>query len=311
MNRIFTALLFTAFSGTLFAQNAQETVLRHIEQSEATATPNLWGEILNGSPGWGYYIGHNPYGDEAFAEKYNISGTGKVLGVIAHFAGKTESSTQLSYKVYTENSSGLPGSTLAQKMFAFQDVPTDGSAYTIMFDNPVDVDEAFFVALDLGDYSHDPLQGDTLCLLSGEDGSRPSTDDTFGRNAIRWHGHGGEDWKDFFTQNFTPISTYFAIYPIMEGAVASVSGVFVDDVLPVVYPLPAQNDIRVDINLRDAREMAVRIFSLDGREVQTKVVQSNAGQSTIELNISDLANGSYILSLESGVYRHAQIITKN
>lgn len=297
--------------GSITAQSQEQTVLRHIEPEEATATHNYWGETFDGSPGWGYYLGHNLWGDEAFAEKYSITGTGRVLGVIAHFAGKTASNGQVKYKAYTENASGLPGTNLGEEAFAFQDIPTNGSAHTVMFSNPVDVDESFFVAVDLGDYSHDPLQGDTLCLLSGEDGSRPASDDEIGRNAIRWHSNGAENWKDFFTQNFTPVSTYFAIYPIMEGNIASVDGIFVNDQTPTIYPLPAQDNINVNMNLRDAREVTVRIIGMDGRELSTQVFSPNAGEAILTMDMIDLAAGNYILAIESGVFRHAQIIVKN
>ena len=310
MKHTFTALFLAIIASSAFGQNLPQTVLKHIEPAEASESYNYWGQTLNGSPGWGYTIGHNLYNDEAFGEKYNINQPGEVLGVIAHYTGKTASSGQIHYKVYSENASGLPGSSLGQKSFAFQDVPTDGSAHTVMFDNPVSVDEDFFVVLDLGDYTHDPLQGDTLCLLSGEDGSRPASDDEFGRNAIRWHDHNSENWKDFFTQNFTPISTYFAIYPIMDGQVASVSGVFVDDAAPVIYPLPAQEKLNIDVNLLQSRDITLRIISMAGRELRTEVFGSTTGSSTLRLDISDLAAGSYILAMESGKLRQAQIITK-
>jgi len=289
----------------------EDTVLQHIAPENATATHNYWGQTFQGSAGWGYYIGHNLWGDEAFAEKYEIEGTGKVLGVIAHFAGKTASLDNIRYKVYTVGSNGLPAQTIGQRQFTLQSVPTDGSAHSIMFTNPVNVSERFFVALDLGDYSHDPLAGDTLCLLSGEDGSRPSSDDTFGRNAIRWHSHGAENWKDFFTQNFTPVSTYFAIYPIMEGTVASVPGIFADDRPPVIYPMPAVNDLNIGMNLREARDINVRIIGMDGRELMTRVFPMGSGEGTLRLDISHLATGSYVLAMESGALRHAQVILKN
>lgn len=311
MKTNFITLLTVLVFGNAAGQNLSETVLRHIESADATESHNYWGQTLNGSPGWGYYLGHNLWKDEAFAEKYNISGMGQVLGVVAHFSGKSVSNGQIDYKVYAENSSGLPGLTLGQKSFAFQDIPTDGSAHTIMFDNPVSVEDNFFVALDLGDYTHDPLQGDTLCLLSGEDGSRPGLDEEFGRNAIRWHNHASEDWKDFFTQNFTPISTYFAIYPIMEGAVASVSGVFVNDNPPLFYPLPAQNNLSISVNLIQAREITIVVMSVDGQILKNELISASIGASTLSIDISDLAAGSYIVSLESGRLRHAKIITKS
>lgn len=65
----------------------------------------------------------------------------------------------------------------------------------------------------------------------------------------------------------------------------------------LLYPNPAQNNIHLDLKTEyDGQGIDVVIFDMIGRVIQSNIYQTNsAGQSTININISNLTKGSYLL----------------
>jgi len=308
------ALPLTSFVLLGLHASAQENVLRHIPPEQATAMHNYWGQVQQGVPLWGYYLGHNTFGDEAFGERYEIPGSNSVVGVIAYLGGTSASSQTATYNVHHvgTNPAQMPGPAIASKVFPLGSAPTDGrTPHMVMFDAPANVQDAFFVTLDLGDYSHDPLVGDTICLMSGEHGSRPASDDTFGRNVIRWHSHSPiPAWKDFYTQNFTPVSTYFAIYPIMSDAVGILEverGAMAVD----LYPVPMAAELNIVLDLKERLPYRVLLFGMDGRLLHAEQFASGIGRDIVRLDVSDLAPGTYVVAIEQGRNRIARTVTKS
>lgn len=64
-----------------------------------------------------------------------------------------------------------------------------------------------------------------------------------------------------------------------------------------IFPNPVFNFLTVDLSELSARDLKVRIFSTDGKEVNLSTLES-AG-STIQINCSSLVRGIYILRVES------------
>ena len=293
----------------VFALHAQDThTLQHIAPEAANAMHNYWGSAPNA---WGYYLGHNFYGDEAFGEKYEINGSGAVVGVIAYLGGTSASNQTASYKVHGVAANGLPGAALATATFALGSAPTTGSTpHMQTFTNPVNVQDQFFVVLDLGDYSHAPLQGDTLCLMSGPHGSRPASDNVFGRNVIRWHGHGAPNWKDFYTQNFTPVSTYFAIYPVMQGAAVGIGEHHLGDAALRVFPMPFSEELNIRMDATSAEPLRIHLFDANGRLLKSEQHSVAIGEQVLRMDTQALAHGTYVVAFEQGAQRYARTIVK-
>jgi hypothetical protein len=309
MKHFFTFVLSLSVIGLVQAQ--ENTTLQHIAPEDATETPNYWGQTSQGVPLWGYYVGHNAYSDEEFGEKYEIPDHDHVLSIIAYFGGQGNSDQTASLKVYSVGSNGLPDEMLGSKTFTFADVATDGTTPTMLtFDDEVHVDDEFFVTLDLGDYAHDPLEGDTLVLMIGPDGSRPASDDVYGRNVIRWHSHSGPAWKDFQTENFTPWSTYFAIYPVIEGISLSVDNGFLSEDEINLFPMPCVNELNLRFNALETREVNLHLFDMNGKILRNHRVMATAGENLVQFDMSDLASGSYVVSIMAEGFRYSKIVTK-
>lgn len=309
MKKIFTLIFLF---GALAYTKAQDTTLEHIPPEQATETPNYWGETSQGADLWGYYIGHNAYGDEEFGEKYEIPDHGHVVAIVAYFGGEGSSNNSASMKVYDVAEDGMPNDMLGSLSFQFDQVTTDGVTPTMLsFEDDVHVEDEFFVTVDLGDYSHDPLEGDTIVVMMGPDGSRPESDDVFGRNVIRWHSHDGPpEWKDFQTQNFTPLSTYFAIYPVMEGNPLSIDDGFIADSEISMFPVPCVNELNVRFNALETREVIAHIFNMEGKILQNDRFMASNGENLVQFDMSAHPAGSYVVSLQAEGFRYAKVITK-
>lgn len=143
--------LTTVLSLSVFGLFAQET-LQNFNPDEITP-------VIESYPNnYGYYTGHNNYGDEEFAEKYQIDGTGTIHGIIAiHDGQEGTGSLSASYRIYSVANNGLPNTPIANKNIPYSDIPVDGSLFTVNFNNPIEVSDEFFTSFRLGDYSHGGL----------------------------------------------------------------------------------------------------------------------------------------------------------
>lgn len=287
-------LILTAITVSLNAF-AQET-LQHFD-------PAVDSPVADEFPGTdGYYTGHNTYSDEEFAEKYEITGDGTVIGVSAiHVGVDGTSSMNASYKIYEVGGNGLPSTQKASKNVPYTDIPVDGSTYSTMFTNAVSVTDEFFVSFNLGDYVHNDPGTKRIAITHSQDGTRPSSDlGVFGRNAIRWHSHGGADWKDYRTENFQSLqpAVYFSLFPIVELGPASVIGLNGNEgSIGSAFPNPSSsaNGFTVPIRTNSGGNVAIQLFDLSGKMVVERNEVLPAGESYYFFSSDDLNVGTYLL----------------
>lgn len=62
-----------------------------------------------------------------------------------------------------------------------------------------------------------------------------------------------------------------------------------------LFPNPASNSITININNRDSETLLIEIRDMMGRTVLTKSVAAKIGENQTEVNVSTLAQGTYIL----------------
>lgn len=302
MKRI-SLLLFTAFGFTnAFAQNI-DTLKNHTGQVTLEA-----GRYTGSS--WGFYAGHNSKEQQQFGEKYLVDDHVHVLGVVAHIATSTGTVTDPDFEIdfrlwEVDASTGKPAGTTG-----IEDGHLDlgdanlGGPTIILFHHEAHVEEAFFVTMDLGDYAHDGLAGDTVGLYYAPNGARSASDiaNVPYRNVFQAHSHGAPNWRDFYTQFTTPvqIATHLALYPIVEieghTGVANISKNGLQVMSP--YPNPSGHDITFPFQLRKQADVIFNIMDINGKII--RVVNKgalNPGEHLQRFDISDLPAGSYILSV--------------
>ncbi|TVR78487.1 MAG: T9SS C-terminal target domain-containing protein [Chitinophagaceae bacterium] len=247
----------------------------------------------------GFFTGHNDYGDEAFGEKYFFEDTEELVAIIAHHTGIEGSANRNAhYRITEVGSDGLPGQEIASVMIPVQDIPVDESAFLVNLDNAINITDSFFVIFDLGDYSHGFLHDKRVAVMHTPDGSRDEDDHVvYGRNVIRWHGHGGADWKDYRTENFQTYqpSVHFALFPVImvEEATTFVSDIDQTSFNINLYPSPATERINVKFENEVPQSFRFEILDLQGKVMYRGEKQLDATEYNI--NISEYAAGNYIL----------------
>lgn len=293
--RIFTFLILISIVSTMaFAQDT----LRHFNPSSITPVVETY------SANQGYFTGHNDYADEEFAEKYEITGSGDVIGIIAIHGGEEgTSSMNTSYRIYNVASNGLPGTALASISVPNNEVPVDGTPYVVMFSDVVPVANAFFVSFDLGDYAHTNPGTKKIALTHSPDGTRPSSDfDVFGRNAIRWHAHGDVVWKDYRTENFESYqpAVHFSLFPVVE--LLTTSTVQFDDEgssIGSVFPNPAAGgSFTIPVSTTSGGQAVFQLFDLTGKLVSENRAALSAGKTDYRYSDNALVAGTYLLLVQ-------------
>tara|TARA_B100001175_G_C19485382_1_gene629460 strand:- start:370 stop:1302 length:933 start_codon:yes stop_codon:yes gene_type:complete len=298
MKKFKTTLILSILSVYIFAQDT----LQHFNLDNIT--PVIEAYTCN----QGYYTGHNSYGDEEFAEKYEFIGTTDIVGVIAIHQGIAgTSSINASYKIYTVGGNGLPGTELANKNIAYNNIPVDGTPNTVMFTNPVSINGNFFVSFNLGDYIHNNPGTKSIALTHSPNGTRPSSDfSVFGRNAIRWHNgnHNGTTiWKDYRTENFPGYqpAIYFSLFPILQ--LNSTTSVVLGNQkgnVGSIYPNPSScGKFNLPITSRYGGKVNITLFDLEGKIVSRKQITITAGKTNYLYSDNKIIPDTYIVLIKT------------
>lgn len=297
MKNFFTISFVAFLLPFSFAQ--QTETLQHFNPDEITPV------VENYSSGQGYYTGHNHYNDEEFAEKYEIEGTGKVHGILAIHDGieGTAGSLNASYRVFTVASNGLPQNSIASKSMSYGEIPVNGTFFNVEFTNPVNVAGQFFVSFNLGDYAHGGLGTKRIALTHAPHGTRPDSDfGVFGRNAIRWHTHGGSAvWKDYRTENFTSYepAVYFSLFPIVELDPLSTIEFENNSNVGNVYPNPSNGEFQIPIRSQSSGIVKLSLLDMSGNVLSTQEINVTAANDSYTFSKRGLTPGVYLLYIET------------
>ena len=306
----FPIVILLFFSYTVSGQviTAPDTILKNLKEPI-----NLTYYSYGNTYPWGYSTGHNYSGSEEWAEKYYIKGNAKVKGVISHHFGTVKGLTYpAEFNVYNVGDNRKPSTKITHKIIRYGDIDLSGKAMVTYFNTVATVVDSFFVSFNLFDYYHRPFT-DTIGLYYGVDGSRPAADlINFGRNCIRKHFHGPPVWKDFYSQNNTPVATHFAIYPIIEfsgttniNQYVGYSGIKMHP----VFPNPAKTSVSILYDLDFVSSISYNITSLTGQLVKSEIVgMQNSGNNEIKINNLNIASGTYIFTLQSNKGALAQLL---
>lgn len=301
MKKIFTSIALLAFPAIIYSQET-ETLKNH-----ADGLPLGTLKYQSGNQ-WGYYAGINYRGQQQFGERYEITEHGDVVGVVVHVTGHVQNDENEAYvRIYSVDVNGKPGTEIEHGHVHFHDLDLSGGATIIPLEDHAHVDGAFFATFDVGDYSHGGFEGDTIGVLYSPDGSRSTADlANIYRNVIQEHGHGAPNWTDFYSGNFTPIATHFAIYPIIEFeehglGTGEISNGAVK--LKAPFPNPASDAIRVPYNLSVGTDLTIKVIDMTGRIISTVekgLVQAGGYEENIDLSTVQAGYYTVVISTDSG-----------
>ncbi len=285
-----------------------QDTLKHFDPKSQTPTVMQYSGVQSG-----YYTGHNSLFDEEWGEKYYISGTNQVTGVIAYHTGSNGTYTEdCEYKVYSVGSNGLPGSELGKQAVPGSGINITGALSYTAFTSSVSVNDSFIITFNIGDYAHHSPGTKKIALMHGPDGSRDNNDTSvFGRNVIRWHNH-TPTWKDFYKENNTKVRTHFAIFPVLSMKNTSVNNFASNGQIQMhaVYPNPAVNKINLKIKGEKYAEISCSILNHMGQVVKVWNERLNSSEHTLSADIDNISTGQYVLIVSDGNSQLAQTFIK-
>ena len=78
----------------------------------------------------------------------------------------------------------------------------------------------------------------------------------------------------------------------------------------VIYPNPAVETLKIDFPLAENEDIQVSIYDLNATLLKTTISKGNVGQNNIEVNVSDLKTGQYLVFVKKGqeVIRRSKFI---
>ena len=292
----------------LFSQ--QRDTLKHFDPNTGLSI-----ERFTTGNNWGFYTGHNSWGDEGFAEKYFFSGNFELLGILAHHLGEAGTSNfNVHYHAYQVGNNGLPAASLGNKAIPYNDVPIDSQAFAVLFDQALNLSDSFFVGLDLGDYSHGGAGTKRIGLLHSPLEARPQADSSvFGRNAVKIHSHGAASWLDYRTQNFQSYRPmiHLAIFPIIQlSPTAQIQIEALDLDMRAIFPNPAQQaHLNWPLHNRGEDSPArFEIFDPQGRLIETINFNLSSGEQVFSYTPkTKLSQGHYLVCLSLKNQKISQI----
>ncbi|HOV11599.1 MAG TPA: M43 family zinc metalloprotease [Bacteroidales bacterium] len=80
----------------------------------------------------------------------------------------------------------------------------------------------------------------------------------------------------------------------------------------MIYPNPANDNVKVTYNAKNNSDVQIVVYDISGRMINTSSYQATKGLNNYSLNVSTLAKGIYVLSLNNGstILNHKLIIDK-
>lgn len=81
----------------------------------------------------------------------------------------------------------------------------------------------------------------------------------------------------------------------------------------VIYPNPAVDILKIDFELAENTDIQVSIYDLNASLIKTINAKGDLGQNSVEVNVSDLKAGQYLLSIKRGdeVVKRSKFIISN
>ncbi len=299
---ILLGLLALGFTTTFAQKRAGATVdmsdkfsanLLQAEVVNDTIAPRILpgcnvGPSLTASTNGGYVAGPNGYGDKEKAQGFLNVGYGNIYSAIVAFGAKKAGTGtgSINAKIYELTTMGPGNLTATSGNVSFADIDTSGNFTSFAFPNTVPFQDDFFMSVDFAG------SGDTAGILH-------SNLTTACGGGLAWEKWSDDSWSDMSGWGGAdPI-----LYIFVEADVQNIgtNEHVIERGSHKVYPNPSTNEAHLIYSLvGDADNVVVDVFSINGQKVANYNRGSeNAGLHGMDLNVHDLASGTYFYTITS------------
>lgn len=324
----FILIITISFNNVFNIQaNELDTLYKHpynIDNTNYSISPYASG---NPQYDWGFRYGHNPTGQDGFGERYEVSEKSEIVNILVFLAWGQYIGTEFpdshisddhaTFSIYELSTvapfENLPKATpIASKTIPYKDLINGLLTYefnVVTFDPPVIVEGEFFVVFELSAYKSGTVyeDDDLIGLFMPDVTPQNVTDKT--TTAIRYSGNGS------FMYNWHPAygayteDVYFPVYPVIQEHDDNPpvsTGSFVasgDFKLYKAYPNPVTGNIlNIEFETATSSDIVVSVHNINGQRISKTVFPSNdiAGKQKVSIDVSELSNGSYFYTVQSG-----------
>ncbi|MBL0911883.1 MAG: T9SS type A sorting domain-containing protein [Bacteroidia bacterium] len=301
MRKFFASIVFIAAAGSAWAQKTAGQIGisgQPIQRNDKAVLDTVFNGFENYTPvvytvpddTGGYVSGSNGYGDQAKVQEFLPAASCFLTDVIYWFGTKVKntggdtSSVILNYyrkdSIQLVNGAGafVPGTIVVSDTVKLSDIPIDADfdlgMYVWNLPGPEFIDVRHCLGFDMSLMNN----RDSIAIYTSTDGQTLTAD----RSWEKWQ----NKWNTI--DNAWGLNIDLAIFPVYDIANASLEEA---NSLPFhIYPNPTTDRITVHADFMLA---SMRVMDLNGK---TLLVQKGAQNS---LNVAQLAEGIYILNLES------------
>jgi hypothetical protein len=269
--------------------------------------------VQQGTTDTGYVCGTNWYGDVAKAQQFLYEMPYNLVGCLVWVAAKKGTTGNVQFKVYQSNGNGTansgavnyaPGTVLSTVSKPFSQINgglsfAEGSNY-FQLTTPLAITGDYYVGLDFSQMGAFPAN--KLGIVSCVDGGAQGTD-------LSWELWDNNAWYSMLGS--WPLDFDMMFFPIVTTQGADVQEYFINNVIMNVYPNPVSDVATIEYELKNsANNVHVTIHDLTGKGViNLDLGAQNAGNHSVKIDVSQLAAGTYIYSLQADKNRLAKKFT--
>lgn len=225
-----------------------------------------------------------PFGVANYFHFPNAGST--VYGMTVEFGPNTAPGVNFLVAFYNDQSTtqGQNFSNEAFGYYSMADVWVDNGPIYLPFETP------FSPVAGTEDFYTAAVQVEDNSLLELTVAAQPNSDSD--NSTLRWSFNSNQQLTWFGRNSFTP-----AIRAILSERAINVDEIENSASLEV-FPNPAVNDIRVNIDLQNASYVAYEIRDINGKLVTfNNMGNYPAGKTNFDVNISEIAAGTYVLGI--------------
>jgi hypothetical protein len=249
----------------------------------------------------GYYFGTGKFPQAgatvtALAQKYAVGASAATITNVLVLAGVAHGTTTTTMAtIYSVNASKAPNASLGASTAIPMSAYSSTNYTKFTFGTPVAVaaNSSFFAAISVPAFGG--ADKDTLALLDTQGGCS-STDSL--------------SWVQFNSAVWIPVTRVFGptqnldlmIFPVLNISNGINDFVSKGDLsLYAASPNPATNSININFGLNNTSKIEIEVYDMTGKVVKSfqSTDSFTSGKNTISLDLSTMANGTYMYSVNS------------
>ncbi len=261
---------------------------RNFWKTGDTLSNILKNETLNlekGSLSWGSFSGHNSDYLTGFADRFSVSGSKKMPGLLLHVARNYAAGISSVIHVKVWDGQQIPANLLYEKIVSMDDLAADTINY-VEFDSIISVNPVFFAGYELEYRSPQ----DTFSVYMAEGRTSGSINTAYVND--------GTGWASLEEYTNGQVISSYAIYPLVFDSLPAVPGEGDISNELIAFPNPANSTLWIGFRELTTAPVHISLINMQGQVVFDK--RYGTYQHQIPVDLSGIAGGIYVVRVNEG-----------